>query len=76
MPSILLVDSEGLKTETKTGKMSLHMLGTIAEFERDNIVDNVKMGTKQRLRKDTPYFLRSCVIVKRSKRVREIRFIF
>lgn len=37
-------------TETAAGKLSLQMLGVIAEFQRNTIVENVQMGMKQRAR--------------------------
>jgi site-specific DNA recombinase len=37
-------------TETASGKLSIQMLGVIAEFQRNTIVENVKMGMKQRAR--------------------------
>lgn len=36
--------SEKYETETPTGKLQFHMMAVIAEFERDNIAENVKMG--------------------------------
>ena len=36
--------SENLETETPSGKLQFHMLAAIAEFERSNIAENVKMG--------------------------------
>ncbi|MUT67451.1 recombinase family protein [Paenibacillus sp. NEAU-GSW1] len=38
-------------TETASGKLNIQMLGVIAEFQRNTIVENVKMGMKQRARK-------------------------
>ena len=35
---------EGYETETPTGKLQFSMMAAIAEFERDNIAENVKMG--------------------------------
>jgi site-specific DNA recombinase len=37
-------------TETAAGKLSLQMLGLIAEYQRNTIVENVQMGMKQRAR--------------------------
>lgn len=42
--------SEKFDTSTPMGKMVLHMLGSIAEFERDTIVENVKMGLSERFK--------------------------
>ncbi|MBP1934406.1 recombinase family protein [Ammoniphilus resinae] len=36
--------SENIETETPAGKLQLHMLAAIAEFERGTIAQNVKMG--------------------------------
>ncbi|MNW39545.1 DNA-invertase hin [compost metagenome] len=40
--------TEKIETSTPTGRMYLHMLSAIGEMERDTIVENVKMGMKQR----------------------------
>ncbi|WP_372814271.1 recombinase family protein [Paenibacillus sp.] len=37
-------------TSTSSGKFMLHIMGAVGEFERNTIVDNVKMGHKQRAR--------------------------
>ncbi|RNB62017.1 recombinase family protein [Brevibacillus gelatini] len=37
-------------TETAAGKLSIQILGVIAEFQRNTIIENVKMGMKQRAR--------------------------
>lgn len=42
--------SENFETETPMGKFALQMLGAVGELERNTIVDNVKMGMKQRAR--------------------------
>ncbi|MFZ5353765.1 MAG: recombinase family protein [Bacillota bacterium] len=39
--------SEKLDTSTPTGKMTLQILGSIAEFERNSIIDNVKLGLQE-----------------------------
>lgn len=36
--------SENYETETAQGKLQFHMMAAIAEFERANIAENVKMG--------------------------------
>lgn len=36
--------SESYQTETPAGKFQFHMMAAIAEFERGNIAENVKMG--------------------------------
>ncbi len=36
--------SENHETETPSGKLQFHMMAAIAEFERANIAENVKMG--------------------------------
>lgn len=36
--------SETFNTSTPVGKMTLQMLGSIAEFERNTIIENVKLG--------------------------------
>lgn len=41
-------DSEKFETETAHGKLMFQLMGSFAEFERNQIVDNVKMGMKQR----------------------------
>ncbi|WP_394219128.1 recombinase family protein [Halobacillus trueperi] len=43
--------SENFDTETTMGKFSLQMIGAVAEFERNSIVENVKLGMRQRARK-------------------------
>lgn len=40
--------SEKFDTTTPTGKMLLQMLGSIAEFERNTIIENVKLGLNER----------------------------
>ncbi|WP_088311974.1 recombinase family protein [Bacillus cereus] len=40
--------SESFDTSTATGKLLLNVLASIGEFERETIVENVKMGMKQR----------------------------
>jgi site-specific DNA recombinase len=40
--------SEAFETSTPTGKLMMNLLGSIGEFERETIVDNVKFGMKQR----------------------------
>lgn len=42
--------TERYETETPAGKMQFRMLAVIAEFERDNIAQNVKMGMLARAR--------------------------
>jgi len=43
--------SEKFDTSTPVGKMTLQLLGSIAEFERNTIIDNVKMGLQEYARK-------------------------
>jgi len=43
--------TENFETETPTGKLTVKMMGAIGDFERDTIVENVKMGMKQRAEK-------------------------
>ncbi|OAK45027.1 recombinase family protein [Bacillus wiedmannii] len=40
--------SESFDTSTATGKLLLNVLASIGEFERETIIENVKMGMKQR----------------------------
>lgn len=42
--------SENFENETPAGRLTFQMLGVIGEFERNTIVENVKMGMKQRAR--------------------------
>lgn len=42
--------SEAFETTTPAGKLMMNVLASIGEFERETIVDNVKMGMKQRAR--------------------------
>ncbi len=42
--------SEKFDTSSPVGRMTLQILGSIAEFERNTIVENVKMGLHQRFR--------------------------
>lgn len=42
--------SEAFDTATPTGKLLMNVLASIGEFERESIVENVKMGMKQRAR--------------------------
>lgn len=42
--------SENFETETPVGKFVLQMLASVGELERNTIVENVKMGMKQRAR--------------------------
>lgn len=41
--------SEHFDTFTPTGRMTMQILGSIGEFERNTIVENVKLGLRQRL---------------------------
>jgi len=43
--------SEKFDTGTPVGRMTLQLLGSIAEFERNTIVENVKLGLKEYARK-------------------------
>lgn len=43
--------SEKFDTSTPVGKMTLQLLGSIAEFERNTIIDNVKLGLREYARK-------------------------
>lgn len=40
--------SENFETATPIGKFALQMMGAVGELERNTIVDNVKLGMKQR----------------------------
>ncbi|WP_259424800.1 recombinase family protein [Bacillus velezensis] len=40
--------SEAFDTSTASGKLMMNVLASIGEFERETIVENVKMGMKQR----------------------------
>lgn len=42
--------SEHFETDTPMGKFALQTMGAVSELERNTIVDNVKMGMKQRAR--------------------------
>ncbi|WP_094869776.1 recombinase family protein [Paenibacillus sp. VTT E-133280] len=42
--------TEQFDTSTSHGKFMLHIMGAVGQLERDTIVDNVKMGHKQRAR--------------------------
>lgn len=42
--------TEKYETETPSGKLQFHMMAAIAEFERANIAENVKMGMVARAR--------------------------
>lgn len=42
--------SENFETATPTGKFALQMLGAVGELERNTILENAKMGLKQRAR--------------------------
>lgn len=42
--------SENFETETPAGKLSLHMMAAVGEFERGTIAQNVKMGMLARAR--------------------------
>jgi len=42
--------TEKFDTSTSMGKFALQMMGAVGELERNTIVDNVKMGHKQRAR--------------------------
>lgn len=43
--------SEKFDTSTPVGRMTLQLLGSIAEFERNTIIENVKLGLKEYARK-------------------------
>lgn len=43
--------SEPFESETASGKLMMNLLSSVGEFERTTIVENVKMGMKQRARK-------------------------
>jgi len=40
--------SENFETETPMGRFALQMMGSVAELERNTIVDNVRMGMRQK----------------------------
>lgn len=40
--------TESFDTSTPAGKLQMNILGVISEFERETIVENVKLGMKQR----------------------------
>ncbi|WP_436664022.1 recombinase family protein [Alicyclobacillus acidoterrestris] len=40
--------SENFETETPMGRFALQMMGSVAELERNTIVENVKLGMRQR----------------------------
>lgn len=40
--------TERYETETPSGRLQFHMMAAVAEFERDNIAQNVKMGMMAR----------------------------
>ncbi len=42
--------SEKFETETPMGRFALQMMGAVGELERNTIVENVKLGMKQRAR--------------------------
>lgn len=42
--------SENFETETPMGKFALQMMGAVGELERNTIVENVRLGMKQRAR--------------------------
>ncbi len=42
--------SEKFDTSTPIGKITLQLLGSIAEFERNTIIENVKMGMNERFK--------------------------
>lgn len=44
----LVSHSEHFDTSTPIGKMLLQLLGSIAEFERNTLIENVRMGMNQR----------------------------
>ncbi len=46
----LLSYSEHFDTSTPIGKMLLQLLGSIAEFERNTIIENVKLGMSERFK--------------------------
>ena len=43
----LLVSSQGIDTKTASGKLLFHILGAIAEFERELISERTKAGLKK-----------------------------
>ena len=43
--------SERFDTSTPVGRMTLQLLGSIAEFERNTIIENVKLGLREYARK-------------------------
>ena len=43
--------SEKFDTSTAVGRMTLQLLGSIAEFERNTIIDNIKLGLQEYARK-------------------------
>lgn len=43
--------SEKFDTSTPVGRMTLQLLGSIAEFERNTIIDNVKLGLQEYARR-------------------------
>jgi site-specific DNA recombinase len=43
--------TEPFETSTAVGKLLMNMLASVGEFERETIVDNVKLGMKERAKK-------------------------
>lgn len=69
--------SENFDTSTSMGKFALQMMGAVGELERNTIVDNVKMGHKQRARTGkhngkVPLGYRSVKVDERGKETRVV----
>src|SRR4029434_10843998 len=46
--------AEGIDATTPAGKLQMHILGAIAEFERSRIVERVRAGLARRAPQGTP----------------------
>lgn len=74
--------TEGLDTATPIGKLMLHVLGALAQFERDLIVERTREGVRRHIerggrigaeRKMTPAKLRECArLLRQQYPVREV----
>lgn len=65
--------TERYETETPAGKMQFRMLAVIAEFERDNIAQNVKMGCWQEPKKGRGMVVRFLVMMSLAFQERTVR---
>jgi DNA invertase Pin-like site-specific DNA recombinase len=69
----LVVLDQGIDTTTPTGRLLFHVLGAIAEFERDLIRERVAAGMRAAKRRGKVFGRRRALEGERLERLRELR---